>query len=413
MVEANRALALAAALGLALLLIRDRRDGAVGARAPSPPPPWCSRRGRWCSCSARTPPKQFLGGRLTSRSSTSTPRRRSPCSRSGRCWRSPSSAARRSGPVRRWRASSSPAASSCSPSRAVRRSPAIGSVALVLAVVPGRQRRALRGRRRVRRRAGGERAPARRAGGHQRRGRGSCSLLAGGGGRGLGRGRRGRARLRAASALRPRVTRGASSPRALLAAVVGVVKAGAIADRGQHPVRRLRPPRRRPGRRADRFAPAHGRGQPVRLLAVAVDAWKDHPVPRRRRGQLRRAVLPRSAPTTRTSASRTPWSSRRSSELGLPGLLLIAAVLRRRRLWAAVRASRATRGPRDRARRCSCAALGVFAAWAVHTQVDWIHLLPGVTAAALIAAAVLLRPRRPDAAARLLPRRRRARSWPP
>ncbi len=31
-------------------------------------------------------------------------------------------------------------------------------------------------------------------------------------------------------------------------------------------------------------------------------------------------------------------------------------------------------------------------AWLVHTSVDWIHLLPGVTGIALIAAAVLLRP---------------------
>jgi tetratricopeptide (TPR) repeat protein len=37
------------------------------------------------------------------------------------------------------------------------------------------------------------------------------------------------------------------------------------------------------------------------------------------------------------------------------------------------------------------AAGGMFLTWLVHTSVDWLHLLPGVTAAALAAAAVLLR----------------------
>ncbi|MES1262841.1 MAG: FtsX-like permease family protein, partial [Peristeroidobacter soli] len=44
------------------------------------------------------------------------------------------------------------------------------------------------------------------------------------------------------------------------------------------------------------------------------------------------------------------------------------------------------------------ASLGILVAWFVHTSVDWIHLLPGVTGIALIAAAVLLRPADPAAA---------------
>ena len=35
---------------------------------------------------------------------------------------------------------------------------------------------------------------------------------------------------------------------------------------------------------------------------------------------------------------------------------------------------------------------GMFLVWLIHTSVDWIHLLPGVTGAALAAAAVLLAP---------------------
>jgi tetratricopeptide (TPR) repeat protein len=38
------------------------------------------------------------------------------------------------------------------------------------------------------------------------------------------------------------------------------------------------------------------------------------------------------------------------------------------------------------------AAIGVVVAWFVHTSVDWMHLLPGLTGVALLGAAVLLRP---------------------
>ena len=77
------------------------------------------------------------------------------------------------------------------------------------------------------------------------------------------------------------------------------------------------------------------------------------------------------------------------AELGLPGLaltlLFIGAVL-----LGAFRQRGAARA--DRAERALLVAgLGVFTAWAIHTQVDWIHLLPGITAIALLAAAVVLR----------------------
>lgn len=37
------------------------------------------------------------------------------------------------------------------------------------------------------------------------------------------------------------------------------------------------------------------------------------------------------------------------------------------------------------------AAAGIFAAWLLHTSVDWLHLIPGLTGVALLAAAVLVR----------------------
>src|SRR4051812_28017853 len=79
------------------------------------------------------------------------------------------------------------------------------------------------------------------------------------------------------------------------------------------------------------------------------------------------------------------------AELGLPGLLLALALFAgvawgatRRR--AGARASRLERG-------LLVASVGTFSAWAVHTQVDWMHLLPGITAGALLAGGVLVRPR--------------------
>ncbi len=79
------------------------------------------------------------------------------------------------------------------------------------------------------------------------------------------------------------------------------------------------------------------------------------------------------------------------SELGLPGLALVVLFIGGVG-WGAWRQRRAALESRTE-RGLLVAGLGMFTAWAVHTQVDWIHLLPGITAGALIAAAVLLRPR--------------------
>jgi tetratricopeptide (TPR) repeat protein len=53
-------------------------------------------------------------------------------------------------------------------------------------------------------------------------------------------------------------------------------------------------------------------------------------------------------------------------------------------------ASAARRSPAEAG--MAVAAGGMFLVWLVHTSVDWIHLIPGVTGAALAAAAVLLSP---------------------
>jgi UDP-GlcNAc:undecaprenyl-phosphate GlcNAc-1-phosphate transferase len=85
------------------------------------------------------------------------------------------------------------------------------------------------------------------------------------------------------------------------------------------------------------------------------------------------------------------------AELGIVGGLLVLAFVAAVLAGFARRAVRARRSPADAG--LLVAAGGVFLVWLVHTSVDWIHLIPGVTGAALAAAAVLLAPWKATAAA--------------
>ena len=78
-------------------------------------------------------------------------------------------------------------------------------------------------------------------------------------------------------------------------------------------------------------------------------------------------------------------------DLGLAGLVLLGAFIAGV-AWGAARMRRgAARSPLRRA--LTVAAVGVFAVWLAQTSVDWMHLLPGLTAIALAAAATLVWPR--------------------
>jgi hypothetical protein len=83
-------------------------------------------------------------------------------------------------------------------------------------------------------------------------------------------------------------------------------------------------------------------------------------------------------------------------ELGLVGmlafLLFVGAVM-----WGFLGRRRDTVAHRDT--RVLVAAGGMFSVWLFHTSVDWLHIIPGVTGMALIAAALLVaheRPRQPE-----------------
>jgi O-antigen ligase len=76
------------------------------------------------------------------------------------------------------------------------------------------------------------------------------------------------------------------------------------------------------------------------------------------------------------------------AELGLVGAVLLTAFLVAVGTGF-VRTARAAAG-RPTSRTVAVAAGGVFAGWLIQTSVDWLHLLPGLTAIALAAAAALL-----------------------
>ncbi len=82
------------------------------------------------------------------------------------------------------------------------------------------------------------------------------------------------------------------------------------------------------------------------------------------------------------------------SELGLVGALLLAGFIAGI-AWGIVRMRpAAARSPLTRS--LMVGAVGAFVAWLVQTSVDWMHLLPGLTAIAIAAAAVLVRLARPS-----------------
>lgn len=84
------------------------------------------------------------------------------------------------------------------------------------------------------------------------------------------------------------------------------------------------------------------------------------------------------------------------SELGIVGALLLASFVVGI-AWGVLRMrARAARSSLIRA--SMVGALGAFGAWLLQTSVDWMHLLPGLTAIALVGAAVLIRAQPPAGA---------------
>ncbi|HVF77400.1 MAG TPA: O-antigen ligase family protein [Solirubrobacteraceae bacterium] len=77
------------------------------------------------------------------------------------------------------------------------------------------------------------------------------------------------------------------------------------------------------------------------------------------------------------------------AELGVPGLIAVGGLLVAIGWLLVAAARRVSRGEDRLTVGSAVAAGGVLIAWTVHTSVDWLHLLPGLTGGALCAAACL------------------------
>jgi len=128
---------------------------------------------------------------------------------------------------------------------------------------------------------------------------------------------------------------------------------------------------------------ATGAGNRYDYWRIALDAWRAHPLAGVGAGGY---DTPYFARRSTSEDIRQPHSLPLQvlAELGIAGGLLLAGALAliAAGAWRRIRAG--GRAP------LVVAGLGVATAWLVHTSVDWMHMLPGVTGVALLGAAVLL-----------------------
>jgi Tfp pilus assembly protein PilF len=142
-----------------------------------------------------------------------------------------------------------------------------------------------------------------------------------------------------------------------------------------------------------------GAGNRYDYWRIAWQVWREHPVLGVGAGNYPRSYYQQRS-TTEDIEQPHSLELQALSELGVVGALLLAGFIAGV-AWGVVRMRRAARrSPLTRS--LMVGAVGVLVAWLVQTSVDWMHLLPGLTAIALIGAAVLLRsqPTRAEAGVR-------------
>ncbi len=133
-----------------------------------------------------------------------------------------------------------------------------------------------------------------------------------------------------------------------------------------------------------------GGGNRYDYWRVAWQVWREHPLAGLGAGNYERAYYQLRA-TDEDIQQPHSIELQTLAELGVIGVLALALFLAGIG-WGAVR----MRSPAARSRfsrTLMTGALGTFAAWLIQTSVDWMHLLPGLTAVALAAVATLIWPR--------------------
>jgi UDP-GlcNAc:undecaprenyl-phosphate/decaprenyl-phosphate GlcNAc-1-phosphate transferase len=133
-----------------------------------------------------------------------------------------------------------------------------------------------------------------------------------------------------------------------------------------------------------------GAGNRYDYWRIAWRMWKDHPLLGVGAGNYPRDYYQLRA-TTEDIEQPHSVELQSLAELGLPGLLLLACFVMGAALGASKMAKRARHSALARA--LMVGALGACVAWLAQTSVDWMHLLPGLTAIAIAGVAVLVSPR--------------------
>jgi tetratricopeptide (TPR) repeat protein len=139
-----------------------------------------------------------------------------------------------------------------------------------------------------------------------------------------------------------------------------------------------------------------GAGNRYDYWRIAWRVWRENPVLGVGAGNYPRSYYQQRA-TTEDIDQPHSVELQALSELGVVGALLLACFLGGIGWGIARMRPAAARSPLSRA--LMVAGVGAVVAWLTQTSVDWMHLLPGLTAIAIAAAAVLVRSRSPQSAA--------------
>ena len=188
---------------------------------------------------------------------------------------------------------------------------------------------------------------------------------------------------------------------AVALASVGVASVGDVTDRARQQFDQFTSLGARGTTASSRLT--SGAGNRYDYWRIARDAWRERPLAGVGAGNYDVAYF-RERATQEDVRQPHSLELQVLSELGVVGALLLATLLAAVAwgAWGTVRAARSS----STARVPAVAAIGAGSAWLVHTSIDWMHLLPGVTALAIVSAAVLLRRVAITAAADPLPARR-------